>query len=470
MFDNQKIAAWDNCLIIIKDIVSPSSFRTWFEPIRAINLEGTTLTLEVPSEFFREYLEEHYLNLLSATLKREIGANAKLIYKVNILKDESITYNGSTHKNLSEQSINFPKSNIASSTGTYAIPGLKKMTIDPNLNNNLTFDKFIEGSCNKLGRSAGLEIAKNPGKTAFNPFFVYGGPGLGKTHLAQAIGLEIKEKSPEKIVLYVTANQFQTQYMDAVMVKNKLTDFLHFYQSIDVLILDDVHEFADKNGTQNAYFQIFNHLQQLGKQIVLTSDRAPVELKGLELRLLSRFKWGLTCELQAPNYETRYNILKNKSQEAGRVLEDDICEYIATKVQSNVRELEGTLNSLFANATLLKKPITKELAQELIDHIASKPKEDISIKSIKKTVCQYFGLSSDQLVSQTRKRDIAQARQIAMYLSRNLTNNSLASIGSQLGNRNHATVLYACTTVCDLKDTDNTFNQYIIDIEKELKK
>lgn len=471
MSEQKHISVWDDCLLIIKDIISPQSFRTWFEPIQAVDLEGSTLTLEVPSEFFREYLEEHFLDLLSKTLRRVIGVNARLIYKVKIINNSTITYPGSNAKEVKNPTIPMSPSHVSNLAGLdpYTIPGLKRLDINPNLSMNYSFDYFIEGNCNKLGRSAGLEIAKKPGNNAFNPLFLYGGSGLGKTHLAQAIGLEIKSKYPEKIVLYVTANVFMTQYVDAVTVKNKLTDFLHFYQSIDVLIIDDVHEFAEKHSTQNAFFQVFNHLHQLGKQLILTSDRAPVDLQGLDQRLLSRFKWGLTTELLPPDYQTKIAILKAKSFREGISLPDEVINYIASKVMSNIRELEGTLISLIANATLTKRKITLSLAQELIDKIVSTPKNDISVAKIKKTVCDYFGITPEILLSNTRKREIVQARQIAMYLSRNLTNTSLDSIGSQIGGKNHATVLYACNTVCDLMDTDRSFRQYIADIERELR-
>ena len=471
MSEQKNISAWSDCLLIIKDIISPQSFRTWFEPIQAIAMEGSTLTLEVPSEFFREYLEEHYLDLLSKTLRRVIGTNARLIYKVKIINNSSITYPGNSAKEIKNPSIPMSPSQVSNMAGLdpYTIPGLKRLDINPNLSLNYNFENFIEGNCNKLGRSAGMEIAKKPGNNAFNPLFLYGGSGLGKTHLAQAIGLEIKNRYPEKIVLYVTAHVFMTQYIDAVTVKNKLTDFLHFYQSIDVLIIDDVHEFAEKHSTQNAFFQVFNHLHQLGKQLILTSDRPPVDLQGLDQRLLSRFKWGLTTELLPPDYQTKIEILKAKSFREGISMPDDVINYIASKVMSNIRELEGTLISLIANATLTKRKITLSLAQELIDKIVSTPKNDISVAKIKKTVCDYFGITPEILLSNTRKREIVQARQIAMYLSRNLTNTSLDSIGSQIGGKNHATVLYACNTVCDLMDTDRTFRQYISDIERELR-
>ena len=409
------IEAWDNCLLIIRDIVPPTTFRTWFGPIKPIKLDGSVLTIRVPSDFFPEYIEEHLIDVLSSSMKRVIGPDAKLVYEVPMVKDTVISYPaGTQQKEIKNPDIAIPNEKILNITDPYVIPGVKKgVHVESNLNNNYTFENFIEGDCNRLGKTAGMEIAKKPGTTAFNPLFLYGGSGLGKTHLAQAIGIEIKKLYPEKVVHYVTANRFQTHYVDSVMARNALNDFLHFYQSMDVLIVDDVHEFADKPGTQTAFFQIFNYLHQLGKQLILTSDRSAVNMKGLEDRLLSRFKWGLTTELMPPDFDTRLAILRSKSFREGINLSDDILEYIASKVTSNVRELEGTLISLIANATLTKKSITLSLAQQLIDKIVSVPKNDMSIERIKNTVCDYFGISSERLLSNSRKREIIQARQIA---------------------------------------------------------
>lgn len=460
---------WNNCLHIIKDNIQQQSFKTWFEPIKAVKLTGSVLTIAVPSLFFMDFIEAHYLDLISKALKRELGKEAKLEYNVKVVSDgDSLKLPQNTAHEITNRSVPYPNQ-AAQIANPFVIPGLRQLEIDPQLNPLFNFDNFIEGDCNRLARSAGITISNNPGTNAFNPIFLYGGSGLGKTHLAQAIGIAIKERYPQKIVLYVSAHRFQTQYMDAVNIKNKLTDFLHFYQMIDVLIIDDVHEFSGKPGTQNAFFHIFSHLHNLNKQLILTSDKAPVDLQDLEQRLLSRFKWGLSAELLPPDFQTRVAILKSKSYNDGIELPEDVISYIASRVTTNIREIEGTIISLLAQATLNNKAITLELAESLIEKLVSRQRTEYTIGGIQKTVCDYFRISPDLFLSGSRKRELVQARQIAMYLSRNLTNNSLATIGAQTGGRDHATVLHAYNTVCDLIDTDRTFKKYVLDIEKQLK-
>jgi len=467
---------WNNCLSVIKDNVPSISFRTWFEPIVPLKLDNDILTIQVPSPFFYEYLEEQYIDILRKVIKKELGPEAKLEYNV-IMQNNS-------YSNSKPYTVKFPARNtkeiknipvsvpLDTSENTirnpFVIPGLKKLDIDPRLNPENSFDNFIEGECNRLARSAGFAVSKNPGGTAFNPLLVYGDSGLGKTHLAQAIGIEVKELFPEKTVLYVNANKFQTQFVDAIRNNNK-NDFLHFYQMIDVLIIDDVHEFAGKEKTQDTFFHIFNHLHQSGKQLILTSDKPPVELQGMESRLLSRFKWGLSADLQAPDFETRMAILKKKTYNDGIELPEEVLEYISTHISDNIRELEGALISLLAQSTLNKKEITLDLTKEMIDKLIKSTKREISIDYIQKVVCNYYNIGLELLQSKTRKREIVQARQVAMFFSKTMTKSSLATIGSQIGGKDHATVLHACKTVNNLIETDKRFRLQVDEIEKKLK-
>jgi chromosomal replication initiator protein len=467
---------WNNCLKVIKDNVPSISYRTWFEPIVPLKLDSSILTIQVPSPFFYEYLEEQYIDILKKVLRKEIGPDAKLEYSVvmqnnnfNDNKPYTVKFPARNSKDIKNKPVPVPiDPEEATIKNPFVIPGIKKLNIDPRLNPSYSFNNFVEGECNRLARSAGFAVANNPGGTAFNPLLIYGDSGLGKTHLAQAIGIEVKEKFPEKTVLYVNANKFQTQFVDSVRNNNK-NDFLHFYQMIDVLIIDDVHEFAGKEKTQDTFFHIFNHLHQSGKQLVLTSDKPPVELQGLEQRLLSRFKWGLSADLQAPDFETRIAILQKKIYNDGIEMPDDVIEYIATHISDNIRELEGALISLLAQSTLNKKEITLELAHEMIDKLIKNTKREISIDYIQKVVCNYFNIAVDQLQSKTRKREIVQARQVAMYFSKTLTKASLANIGSQIGGKDHATVLHACKTVNNLLETDKRFRLQVDEIEKKLK-
>jgi len=296
------------------------------------------------------------------------------------------------------RSIPFTRINKDEVASPYVVPGLRQVKINPQLNPAYSFNNFVEGACNKLARTAGMSIAEKPGGP-FNPLFIYGKSGLGKTHLAQAIGIEVKKKLPEKIVLYVSANLFQIQFMDAVNIKNKLTDFMRFYQMIDILIIDDVQDFAGKPGTQNAYFNIFNHLHQSGKQLILTSDKAPVDLKDLDDRLLSRFKWGLSAELQSPDYPTRLAILEKKAYNEGVEVPAEVLEFIARQVTTNVREIEGTFCSLLAQSTINKKPITMQLARVITDRLVNNTPKEITVQEIKKAVCQYFDIAPDVLLS-----------------------------------------------------------------------
>lgn len=466
---------WQNCLSVIKENVSLQSYKTWFEPITPIKLSNKVLTIQVPSQFFYEWLEEHYISLLRKTIKKELGAEGKLEYSIimennmNNPKPYTVKIPTTNRQALKNEpvAVPFDVNGEKGIKNPFIIPGLKKVNIDSQLNPNYSFDNFIEGDCNRLARSAGYAVAKNPGGTAFNPLLIYGGVGLGKTHLVHSIGIEIKNNHPNKTVLYVSSEKFTHQFIDAVRNNNQ-NDFIHFYQMIDVLIIDDVQFFSGKEKTQDVFFHIFNHLHQTGKQLILTSDKAPVELQGMEQRLLSRFKWGLSADLQNPGLETRIAILETKMYNEGLELPKEVVEYLAYSITTNIRELEGALISLLAQSSLNKKAITLELAKQMIDKFVKNTAREVSIDYIQKVVCDYFDLPIELLKSKTRKREVVQARQIAMFFAKKMTKSSLANIGMHCGGKDHATVLHACKTVNNLIDTDKRFRGYISDLEKKI--
>ncbi len=467
---------WDNCLQIIKDNVSLQSFKTWFEPIKAVKLKDNVLTIQVPSQFFYEWLEEHYVTILKKTIKKELGPECRLEYSIvmennqnSINKPYTVKIPATNRQATKNNPVNMPidLNKDKAIRNPFIIPGLQKINVDSQLNANYSFKNFVEGDCNRLARSAGFAVAKNPGGTAFNPLLIYGGVGLGKTHLAHAIGIDVKNKFPNKTVLYVSSEKFTHQFIDAVR-NNEQNDFIHFYQMIDVLIIDDVQFFAGKAKTQDVFFHIFNHLHQSGKQIILTADKPPVEIIGMEQRLLSRFKWGLAADLQAPELETRIAILEMKMYNEGLELPKDVVEYIAYSITSNVRELEGALISLLAQSSLNKKAINLDLARQMVDKFVKNTAREVSIDYIQKVVCDYFEMPIDHLKSKTRKREVVQARQIAMYFSKQMTKSSLATIGMHCGGKDHATVLHACKTVNNLMDTDKRFRGYIEDLKKKI--
>ncbi|MGB1020215.1 MAG: chromosomal replication initiator protein DnaA [Flavobacteriaceae bacterium] len=467
-------SVWQNCLAFIKDNIQEQAYKTWFEPIVPMKLENEVLSIQVPSKFFYEWLEEHYVKLLKSSLMRELGKEARLVYIIKMENTygnrtpftESIPSNNRSHVML--QHVDAPLNSFNGELkNPFVIPGIKNLQIESQLNPNYNFDNFLEGDSNRLARSAALAVAAKPGGTSFNPLLVFGGVGLGKTHLAHAIGVEIKEKHPDKTVLYIAAEKFTQQYIDSVK-KNTRNDFIHFYQLLDVLIIDDVQFLSGKSGTQDVFFHIFNHLHQNGKQVILTSDKAPVDMQDIEQRLLSRFKWGLSAELQVPDLETRISILKNKLYRDGVSMEDEIVEYVAKNIKTNVRELEGAIISLIAQSSFNKAEVTLDLAKSIVEKFVKNTKREVSIDYIQKVVSEYFQMDVATLQSKTRRRHIVQARQLAMYFAKKFTKASLASIGNQIGKRDHATVLHACKTVDNLSFTDKQFRKYVEDLSQKL--
>ena len=466
-------SVWKNCLEFIRDNIQEQAYKTWFEPIQPIKLDDNILSIQVPSKFFYEWLEEHYVKLLKIALTKELGKDAKLVYVIRM--ENSFGSNKSfTEKIPSEYKPKIESQKIEGSstyfktelTNPFIIPGIKNLKIDSQLNLNYNFNNFLEGDSNRLARSAGYAVSNRPGGTSFNPLLIFGGVGLGKTHLANAIGINIKQKFPDKTVLYISAEKFTQQYIESVK-KNNRNDFIHFYQLIDVLIIDDVQFFSGKSGTQDVFFHIFNHLHQNGKQLVLTSDKAPVDMQEIEQRLLSRFKWGLSAELQTPNYETRVSIIKNKLNRDGVEMDEEIIFYVAKYIKTNVRELEGAIISLMAQSSFNRKNITIDLAKIIVEKFVKNTKKEISIDHIQKVVSDYFQMDVSTLQSKTRKRHIVQARQLAMFFSKKFTKASLASIGTKIGHRDHATVLHACKTVDNLAFTDKQFRKYVEDLNKK---
>ena len=465
---------WNKCLSFIKDNITAQAFKTWFEPIKAVKLTDDALSVQVPSKFFYEWLEEHYVKILKVALTKELGETAKLVY---IIKMEN-TYGNKQHftekipssnrNHLRSQEVDVAiKNKNPMLKNPFIIPGIRNVKIESQLNPNYSFENFLEGDSNRLARSAGMAVANKPGGTSFNPLLIFGGVGLGKTHLAHAIGVEIKDKYPEKTVLYISAEKFTQQYIESVK-KNNRNDFIHFYQIIDILIVDDIQLLSGKAGTQDVFFHIFNHLHQNGKQVILTSDKAPVDMIDIEQRLLSRFKWGLSAELNHPDYETRIAIIKNKLYRDGVQMPEDIVEFLANNIKTNIRELEGAIISLIAHSSFNKKEITIDLAKRIVDNYVKNTSREVSIDYIQKIVSEYFQMDVDTLQSKTRKRHIVQARQLAMFFAKKLTKASLASIGSQIGKRDHATVLHACKTVDNLSSTDKQFRKYVEDLNKKL--
>ena len=467
---------WENCLSFIKDNVTTDVYDVWFKPIEPVELTSdNTLVIMVPSMFFMEWIEDHYINLIWSALTKELGARPKLIYNIKMENNPNKTEQAteqlpSSNRKATSMEVLGYKQKPQQSYNPYVVPGLveiEEVKVDSQLNPNKNFDTFIEGESNRLARSAGKAITERPGGTSFNPLFIFGGVGLGKTHLAHAIGNEIQEKHPKKRILYIEAEDFTKQYSVAAKNNNR-TDFIHFYQQIDVLIIDNVQFFASKPATQDVFFQIFNHLHQNGKQLIRSSDKAPVDIQDVEQRLLSRFKWGLSAELQAPDYQMRKRILQAILYRDGVEMSEEIVDYIAQNVKTNIRELEGVNTSLMAEALFNKKEITLDLAKKAVDKIVKNIKKEITVEYIQEIVSEYFQLSIEELQSKTRKRHVVQARQLAMFFAKKYTKLSLANIGKSIGKRDHATVLHACKTVDNLNETDKQFRKFLSDLTTKI--
>jgi chromosomal replication initiator protein len=536
---------WEKCCTIIRDNISRQSYKTWFEPLRAQSLSEEDglrkLTIQLPSRFYYEWLEEHYFSLLRKTITKVLGSNGRLFYDVVIEAEDpeapdhgasmqlparrgddasadspshspsppdeanegavappdsdgtprraAQNPNGSsparpsasspsgasgTPRGLSSRSApahsrsrNPGEADLPPVSNPFAIPGIQKTEIDSQLNSSYTFERFIEGDCNRLARSAAWAIAQEPGATSFNPFLIYGGVGLGKTHLIQAIGNYVRAKENVDTALYVSSERFTTEFVQSIQ-RNRISEFSMFYRQIDLLIVDDVQFFSGKEKTQEEFFHIFNALHQSGRQIVLSADRPPRDIEGIEERLLSRFQWGLSADVQSPGLETRIAILQRKAEDDGIELDQEVIEFIAHNIKSNIRELEGALIRLLAHATLHQRDLNLDLAKEVLRDLMQDMQVNLTIEEIQRIVCDYLNISEDLVRAKTRKREVVRARQIAMYFSKKLTQHSLKTIGLHFGGRDHSTVIHANNTVEDQMDTDGQFESMVEEIGRKI--
>ncbi len=437
---------WDRCLKIIKENVNPQSFQTWFLPIRPLKIEGNQMIIQVPSQFFYEWLEEHYPRILRMALSEVLGEESVPVYRI-LQKETSPA-----------ETVLFQ---TKKSVGTY-------MGDETYLNSRYTFDTFVEGSGNQFAKAAALAVSEAPGKTSFNPLVIYGGVGLGKTHLTQAIGNFAKDRHPGMSIRYVSSEKFTIEFINSIQ-NNLTSEFSSIYRNVDLLLVDDIQFFMSKERTQEEFFHTFNTLHQKGKQIVLSSDRPPKELRGLEERLLSRFQWGLVVDIQPPDLETRIAILQQKADADNINIPIEIIEYIGTNITSNIRELEGALIKLLAFSSLKGVDIDLDLAKIVLKDVVLDKKHDVSIEEIQKVVCNYFNIPDDLLRGKSRKMEIVLARQVAMYLSKGLTRYSLKSIGLHFGGRDHTTVIHAIRTVQDILN-DHSGNHRIKEAVEDLRK
>ena len=441
---NNAHVVWNQIIEIVKANINQNTFLTWFKPIKPLKFDDNSITIQVPSQFFYEWIEQHYSNIINNALMQVVGTNCKLLY--SIVMD--------------------------SSTSSVQLPSIKKDSVKPsngkdNLSDRYSFDSFIEGDSNKFAKAAAHAVGKSPGKTTFNPLVIYSGVGLGKTHLLQAIGNYAKSNGTAKRVLYVDSERFMIDFINSIQ-NNKTTEFSGVYRNVDILMVDDIQFLANKERTQDEFFHTFNTLHQTGKQIVLSSDRPPKELHGIEERLISRFQWGLVVDIQSPDLETRQAILQRKAEENGIELPPEIFHFVATHVTSNIRELEGALIRLLAFSSLNGEDISLDLAKKVLRDVCIPKLKAISIEYIQRQTADYFNFPDDMLRAKTRKKEIAQARQIAMYLCKNMTDNSLKTIGLHFGGRDHSTVIHAITSVESLIKENSKIGEAVDNIKNKI--
>jgi chromosomal replication initiator protein len=440
---------WSQCLETIKEHITDQTFTTWFQPIVPIKLEDSTLTVQLPSQFFFEYLESHYQNLIHEALRNTLGEDSKLNYSIMVAETNELLKFPSQKKRT-------PLINTENNNTNH--------TLSP----RYTFENFVEGNNNQFARAAAMAVAHAPGKTTFNPLVIYGGVGLGKTHLIQAIGNYVQAEGVFKRIAYVSSDKFTIEFIDSIQ-RNRTTEFSNHYHNVDILIVDDIHFFITKERTQEVFFHTFNTLHQNGKQIILSSDRPPKELKGMEERLISRFQWGLVVDIQPPDLETRIAILQRKAEENGIVIPTGIIELFATNITSNIRELEGSLIRLLACSSLEGKDITVELAKSVLKELClNKNKHSLTVEAIQKIVCEHYQIPDDMIRAKTRKQEIALARQISMFLAKKYTSYSLKTIGLHFGGRDHSTVIHAIQTIEEYLHTNTHIKDDVDQLERKI--
>ena len=458
-------ALWDNCLQLIQANVTEQQFKTWFAPIifESYSEEKHELLVQVPSPYVYEYLEQYYVGLLSKVLARVFGTSVKLNYRIVTVKAQhNVT---TTVESEGPSDIQQPQgTNKAPST----LDAVTPQQLNPQLDVKKTFQNFIEGDSNKLPRTVGLSIAEHPGKSTFNPFFIYGPSGCGKTHLINAIGVRCKETYPQKRVLYVSARLFQVQFTDSVR-HNTTNDFINFYQSIDVLIVDDIQEWMNSPKTLDTFFHIFNHLFRMGRQIILASDRPPVDLQGMKDRLLTRFACGLIAELEKPNVQLCVDILHAKCRRDGLKIPADVIDYIAQTANGSVRDLEGVVNSLMAYSIVYNTNVDMRLAERIIKRAVKVDNHPLTVDDILEKVCQHYHVEQRQVFSKSRKRELVQVRQVSMYLAQKYTKMPAGRIGQLIGNRDHSTVIHSCNTIEQRLKVDKSFSEELSSIENSFK-
>lgn len=455
--DSTPHTLWQKCLDIIRQTVPEQHFRAWFEPLELVSFQADELLLCVPNQFFCEYFDQHYAAYLMRAMNAVCGGRVRLNYK---LKPAPV-------QNATNEPLLVARNDAGQNRKGNPQAAPKPAPVDPQLNPRYTFENFVEGASNKLARSVGISIAETPGKIAFNPFFLYGPSGVGKTHMVNAIGVRIRELYPEKRVLFVSAHVFKTQFTDSV-IHNTQNEFINFYQTIDVLIIDDIQEITTAK-TQQSFFHIFNHLQQNNRQIIITCDRPPVLLEGMEERMLTRFKWGMTAEMEKPDTQLRRDILVSKIRKDGLVIPPEVVQYIAQHVESSVRELEGIINSIMAYSVVDNCEIDLQLTQRIVARAVNLEQKGLSVDDIISAVCNRYGVKAKELMSKSRKQVVVLPRQLAMYLIHKYTDMSYSQLGRLFGKRDHSTVLYACNQMAHRISVDKQFRREVEELEAALK-